>query len=127
MTENLESVRRILESRLREAVPSRGLRDSIRIHQVADPLDMTQQAAEREMAIHNLDRNSALARQLRSAIERIGNGSYGVWLQCEEDIAANRLKAVPWAELCIKCQGKADRMGRERELTTTMNDRTEAA
>jgi hypothetical protein len=48
MKENLESARRTLESRLKEAAPSRGLRDSIRIHQAADPLDMTQQAAERE-------------------------------------------------------------------------------
>jgi DnaK suppressor protein len=66
-------------------------------------------------------------RQLRSAIERIDDGSYGVCLQCEENIAPNHLKAVPWAELCINCQEGTDRSCRERKITTTMNDRIEAA
>jgi DnaK suppressor protein len=127
MIGNLELMRRALESQLREAAPSRELLDSIRIHQAADPIDMTQQAAEREMAVHNLDRDSARVRRLRSAIERINHGSYGVCLQCEENIASKRLNAIPWAELCIKCQEIADRIGRETETATTMNDRPEAA
>ena len=110
MKANLGLVRRILEAQLKEATPTRGLRESIRIHQVADPLDMTQQAAEREVAVLNLDRDTALARRLRSAIERLDDGSYGVCLQCEEEIAPNRLKAIPWAELCIRCQEMADRL-----------------
>lgn len=103
------------------------MRDSIRIHQVADPVDMTQQASEREMAVHSLDRDSALARQLRSAIERIHDGSYGVCLQFEENIAPKRLKAIPWAALCINCQERADGTGLERECAITLNPRSEAA
>jgi len=108
MKTNFESVRQILESQLKEAAPTQGLRESIRIHQVADPVDLTQQAAEREMAVHNLDRDSALMRRIRSAIERVNNRSYGVCLECEEDIAPKRLKAIPWAERCIQCQETAD-------------------
>jgi len=104
----------MLESRLKGALPTRGLRESIHIHHVADPLDITQQAADREVAVQNLDRESTLARQLRSAIQRVDDGSYGVCLQCEEEIAPNRLKAIPWAEFCIRCQEQADRMGATR-------------
>ena len=125
--ENLELVQQILEAKLKEAAGSWAVRDSIRIHQVADPVDMTQQASEREMAVNNLDRDSALARQLRSAIERIHDGSYGVCLQCEENIAPKRLKAIPWAALCINCQERADGTGVEREIALTFSDRTEAA
>ena len=114
MTSNLGTVRRMLESRLKGALPTRGLRESIHIHHVADPLDITQQAADREVAVQNLDRESTLARQLRSAIQRVDDGSYGVCLQCEEEIAPNRLKAIPWAEFCIRCQEQADRMGASR-------------
>ena len=110
---NLETTRQILEARLQAAAPSRGLRDAIRIHQVADPLDMTQQAAEREIAVHNLDRDSTLVQRLRAAIERLNDGTYGVCLQCEEQIAPKRLKAIPWAELCIICQEAADRLNAE--------------
>jgi DnaK suppressor protein len=111
MTSKLKAVRRMLELRLKGALPTRDLRESIHIPHVADPLDITQQAADREVAVQNLDRESTLARQLRSAIQRVDDGSYGVCLQCEEEIAPNRLKAIPWAELCIRCQEQADRMG----------------
>ena len=114
MTSNLGTVRRMLESRLKGALPTRDLRESIHIPHVADPLDLTQQAADREVTVQNLDRESAVARQLRSAIQRVDDGSYGVCLQCEEEIAPNRLKAIPWAEFCIRCQEQADRMGATR-------------
>ena len=114
MTSKLKAVRRMLESRLKGALPTLGLRESIHIHHVADQLDITQQAADREVAVQNLDRESTLARQLRSAIQRVDDGSYGACLQCEEEIAPNRLKAIPWAELCIRCQEQADRMGATR-------------
>ena len=127
MMGNLESMRQMLGSQLREAAPSRERLDSIRIHQAADPVDMTQQAAEREMAVHNLDRESELVRRLRLAIERIDYGSYGVCLQCDENIAPKRLSAIPWAELCIECQERADGLGGQTEIATTMNDRLEAA
>ena len=123
MTDNHISVRHILESRLKEAAPTRGMRDSIHIHQVADAVDMTQQAAEREMAFHKLDNDSALIRQLRFAIERLDDGSYGLCLKCEEEIAPKRLKAIPWAELCIHCQELADsRAAKTASFSRTMDD-----
>jgi DnaK suppressor protein len=127
MKANLESVRQMLESRMREVAPTRGLRELIRIHQVADPLDMTQQAAEREIAVHNLDRNSALVQRLRSAIARLNDGSYGVCLQCEDEIAPKRLKAIPWAELCIECQDAADRLATTKEPVGIASAHMEAA
>jgi DnaK suppressor protein len=114
MTSNIGRVRRMLESRLKGVLPTRGLRESIHVHHAADPLDITQQAVDREVAVQNLDRESTLARQLRSAIQRVDDKSYGVCLQCEEEIAPNRLKAIPWAEFCIRCQEQADRMGATR-------------
>jgi hypothetical protein len=67
----LELLRQVLKSKIDESAATTGLRDSIRIHQVADPIDMTQQAAEREMAMQNLHRGAALTRQLRSAMRAI--------------------------------------------------------
>src|SRR5215469_17712081 len=112
MQPNLNAVRKTLESRLEEAMPTRGLRESIHIVQVADPVDVTQQAAERELATRNIDRNSTLVRRLRAALDRIEDGSYGICLDCGDEIAPKRLQAIPWAELCIQCQEKADRAGK---------------
>ena len=99
---NLESIRQLLESRLKDAARAKGSRESIHIQQVADPVDMTMQAAERELAMYSLDRHTMLARQLRLAINRIKDGTYGICRECEEEIAPKRLKAIPWAQLCIE-------------------------
>jgi hypothetical protein len=66
MNADLRSVRNTLEAQLRESLSSKVLGDSIRIHQVADPLDMTQESAERDLAGEMLERESALARNIRS-------------------------------------------------------------
>ena|SRR5579871_3819787 len=104
MKANLRLVRQNLEARLQEATSHSGLADSIRVQQAADPIDMTQDAAERDLAVQILDRGSAVARQLRAALERIDGGSYGLCVHCEQEIAAARLRAIPWAESCIRCQ-----------------------
>jgi DnaK suppressor protein len=50
-----------------------------------------------------------MLRQIRRALARIADGSYGVCLHCDEDISPKRIAAVPWAAYCIKCQEQVDR------------------
>jgi DnaK suppressor protein len=111
---DLTLMRQQLEAQLKQAISGNSFGDSIRIHQVADPLDMTQQAAERDIAVQLLNRESELVRRLRSAIERIKDGSYGLCLECEDEITPKRLKAIPWAERCIRCQERADDFANQR-------------
>ena len=112
MTDNLRRAKQALETKLREVTQSGGWRDTIAIERNADPLDTTQRALEREMATRSLDRNATLVRQIRAAIDRVDQGGYGVCLDCEEPISHKRLKAVPWAALCIQCQQRADHANR---------------
>lgn len=83
-------------------------REGITIEKNADALDEVQQATERELAIRNLDRESGLLRQVKGALARLEDGSYGVCVHCEEEINPKRLAAVPWAQFCIQCQELAD-------------------
>jgi DnaK suppressor protein len=83
-------------------------REGIVIEKNADALDEVQQATERELAIRNLDRESGLLRQVKGAMARMEDGSYGVCVHCEEEINPKRLAAVPWAQFCIQCQELAD-------------------
>jgi len=46
--------------------------------------------------------------QIRLALERIGEGSYGECLQCGNTIGAKRLEALPWTPYCIDCQEKIE-------------------
>ena len=104
-----DKYKRMLE--VKQAELSGGLRnrDEIVIEKTPDALDEVQLAGERELAIRNLDREANLLRQVRDALRRIADGSYGVCLRCEEDIKPKRLDAVPWTKYCIRCQEAADR------------------
>ena len=105
----LNKNRNVLEAKQSELVQLVRNRDGIAIEKSPDALDEVQYAAEREMAIRNLDRESNLLRNVRAALGRIEDGSFGVCLYCEEDISPKRLAAVPWTAFCIQCQEIADR------------------
>src|ERR1700752_2809509 len=121
MTKNeLEKYKTVLETRLAELSYALRNREDIAIEKTPDAIDEVQLAGERELAIRNLDRESNLLRQVRAALARIADGSYGVCLHCEEEISPKRLNAVPQTPYCIKCQEAADR--HEFEANETMDD-----
>jgi DnaK suppressor protein len=105
----LNRYKAILEEKLAELSKAVRDRQGIAIEKSPDALDEVQHAAERELAIRNLDRDSQLLRNVRAALRRIDDGSYGVCNHCEEDINPKRLNAVPWTPYCITCQELADR------------------
>jgi|SRR5689334_9257086 DnaK suppressor protein len=103
----------ILETRQAELVEVLRNRDAITIEKSPDALDEVQNAAERELAIRNLDRESNLLRNVRAALRRIDEGEFGICVHCEEEISPKRIAAVPWTPFCIACQEAADRAQEE--------------
>src|ERR1700748_426346 len=101
--------KKILETKQDELERIVRNRDAIAIEKSADALDEVQHASERELAIRNLDRESNLLRNVRAALRRIEEESFGICLHCEEEISPKRLVAVPWAPFCIQCQEQADK------------------
>ena len=89
-------------------------RDGIAIEKSADQMDEIQYASERDLAIRNVDRESNLLRQVKAALRRIQEGSFGTCIECESAISPKRLSAVPSAPRCIECQDAADRDRDER-------------
>ena len=118
----LKKYKTILEAKAAELSAGLRNRDDIAIEKTPDAIDEVQLAGERELAIRNLDRESNLLRNVRSALARIADGSYGVCLHCEEDIKPKRLDAVPWTKYCIKCQEAADRHEFETEAGDAVDD-----
>ncbi len=56
-----------------------------------------------------------LLTEVRAALKRIAQGSYGVCAFCGQPIAEKRLEALPWAAYCIKDE---ERLEQERHLVT---------
>jgi DnaK suppressor protein len=106
---DLNRYQRVLEAKQAELTHLIRNRDGIAIQKCSDALDEVQYATERELAIRSLDRDSNLLRNVRAALDRIEEGSFGVCLHCEEDISPKRLAAVPSTAFCIVCQEIADR------------------
>jgi len=50
-----------------------------------------------------------MIRQIDEALDRIEAGEYGICVDCNEKIAEARLKAVPYADLCINCKSDRER------------------
>jgi DnaK suppressor protein len=98
----------VLETKQAELVHVLRNRDGITIEKCPDSLDEVQYATERELAIRSLDRDSVHLRNVRAALDRIDEGSFGVCLHCDEDISPKRLAAVPSTAFCIVCQEIAD-------------------
>jgi DnaK suppressor protein len=105
----LNKYKSLLEAKQAELAGGLRNREGIAIEKTADALDEVQLAGERELAIRNLDRESIMLRNVRGALSRIADGSYGTCLHCEEEISPKRLNAVPWTAYCIRCQEAADR------------------
>jgi DnaK suppressor protein len=105
----LEQFRHVLEELLEGLEDPFGRRDEIAVENTPDALDQVQNAADRALAIRQLELDSSRLRGLKNALGRIEDGTYGICLRCDEDISLKRLKALPWAAYCINCQDAADR------------------
>jgi len=115
---DLEKYKAVLEAKKAELSAGLRNREDIAIEKTPDALDEVQLAGERELAIRNLDRESNLLRNIRGALARINDGSYGVCLHCEEEIKPKRLDAVPWARYCVTCQERIAARIAEAQIET---------
>jgi DnaK suppressor protein len=106
---NINEFRKVLETRQRELLAGTSDRDEILIQNAAEDFDRLQQQLNREVAIRNLDRESKLLKDVRAALARIEDGSFGICMRCEEEIPNKRLKAVPWAAYCVPCMETIER------------------
>ena len=107
----INKFRTTLAAKQTELAPSLRKRDGIAIEKTPDALDEVQLATERELMTRNLEREPNMLREVRAALERIQQGSYGICLNCDEEIGVGRLNAVPWTLLCIACQERDDLEG----------------
>jgi DnaK suppressor protein len=106
---DLKKLRGVLEARQAELEYLLGHREAIAVESNADTLDQIQHASERDMAIGNLEREYTRLHEVRGALDRIRTGSFGICLDCEEEVSMKRLNAIPSATLCLACREAVDR------------------
>jgi DnaK suppressor protein len=122
--EGMGTFQRLLEQKEAELAAVLRRPDGIAIERNAGELDEIQYASERDLAIRNVDRESALLMDVRDALLRIHDDSFGVCIECESPISPKRLAALPWAMRCIRCEAAADRdwTGQSRSFSRTLSN-----
>lgn len=107
-----------LERKRKELIESTRLsREANRAPSEEGLLDLADRATEsyqKEFLYSLTDTERAILRLVDAALERMEEGTYGQCESCEEEIALSRLKAIPWAALCITCQEEQEAAGGHR-------------
>lgn len=72
--------------------------------QSADEVEFAVRSVEQDVNVTTASVRSRMLQQIDYALERVAGGTYGDCQSCGEQISANRLKAIPWAEYCLQCE-----------------------
>lgn len=74
-----------------------------------DLVDVASDTFEREKGLAIENSVHELLHQVEEALVRIEAGSYGICQVCEQSIHPDRLHALPYARLCIRCKEREER------------------
>jgi len=66
--------------------------------------DSATDSYDREFFMNIATGEQKIIYEIDEALKRIEVGEYGSCINCEKAITQKRLKAIPYAKLCIKCQ-----------------------
>ena len=69
-----------------------------------DMADIGTDNFEQDMTLELIENDEATLREIDEAIRRIADKTYGTCLNCDKSIKKTRLRALPHAKHCIKCQ-----------------------
>lgn len=70
--------------------------------------DVATDTYDREFSLGLASNERQILYELEDALKKIEDGSFGICEECALAISRVRLKAVPYARLCVKCQEKKE-------------------
>ena len=76
--------------------------------------DMAADTYERELSMNIVSSEQEVLYQIDDALKRLDDGSFGICQQCNTPISMSRLKAVPYASMCISCQRSKEQKYKQR-------------
>lgn len=71
--------------------------------------DVATDTYDREFSLGIASNERKLLYELDDALKRIEEGTFGICEDCKSLITKTRLKAIPYARLCLNCQQKREK------------------
>lgn len=99
------------------------LREHAEHDEIGDDYDKASQERERELGIIISAQEKSRIIAIEDALRRIEEGTYGFCEECGEKISKQRLKAVPFATLCVACKSRKEA---EEGILTPFEEEEEA-
>ena len=87
--------------------------------EVEDPIDVVTSSEIKAAAFQESTIAAQMLAQVRTALRRMEEGTYGTCLDCGRPIEPLRLEAVPWALYCLADQEKHDREAAEQNMANS--------
>ncbi|MFN7919046.1 MAG: TraR/DksA C4-type zinc finger protein [Bryobacteraceae bacterium] len=94
-----------------------------RLGRVAEE-DQAQISHEEFISLRRNSMDYQALRLVQTALDRIQSGDFGVCESCEEPISEKRLRAIPWARYCVRCQEQAQHDAEESGVRAHQNEVT---
>ena len=104
----LRSLTPLLHRSLADLLDQQIERESFHVTGRGDAVDRAVHEAARDEAFVTDARRTHLINLITLAIRRSELGDHGVCIHCSHEVSTMRLRANPYAALCIDCQDKAD-------------------
>ena len=79
------------------------------IEENPDLLDLADHRLQQEIVADLLSHKEQRLTQVQAALKRLDEGKYGICSRCGNEINRERLKAIPYAALCVNCQERFER------------------
>lgn len=79
-----------------------------RTREVGDALDSSDADIQSGLDFALLQMRAATLKRIDEALVRLDSGHYGTCIECGEDIAERRLRALPFAVRCHDCEGQRE-------------------
>jgi DnaK suppressor protein len=110
---DLKHYRKLLLARERELMEESARFDAeareSRTAEVEDPIDAVTSDESKAANFQLGDVAARTLQQVRAALQRIDDGTYGYCIDCGRAIGEARLEALPWTPYCREDQEKHDR------------------
>jgi DnaK suppressor protein len=106
LKEMLETRRHAIEDQVHHKV--RTFRDIASAETTRPPADLLDDPSQNDLDFALVDMQAQMLKNITAALARLHAGDYGICRECEEEIPAKRLRALPFATTCLSCQESAE-------------------
>lgn len=100
----LGNVRRLEDEACRKGSDAAGDLSTIPLH----PADVATDMQQQDMSLLFMENENVQIQDIEEALERIREDRFGLCEECEHEIAVERLRAIPYAPLCVDCKRRQE-------------------